>query len=252
MLKKKYVASVSFGKDSVAMLLMLIEKKWPLDEAVFYDTGMEFNAIYQVREQIRPVLQDHGIQYVELKPERPFLYDMLEKPVYSKQKGNHCGYGWCGGLCRWGTTNKLKALDAYAEQNGAVVYIGIAADEVKRLARLRGYKRAPLAEWGLTEADALRYCRKHGIHWTENGIDLYDILDRVSCWCCCNKNQKELFNIWKYLPEYWNRLKELQSKIRRPMKKFRTDQTYGDLGNIINLERYWKEENNAGKFERYD
>ena len=184
MLKKKYVASVSFGKDSVAMLLMLIEKKWPLDEAVFYDTGMEFNAIYQVREQIRPVLQDHGIQYVELKPERPFLYDMLEKPVYSKQKGNHYGYGWCGGLCRWGTTNKLKALDAYAEQNGAVVYIGIAADETKRLARLKGYKRAPLAEWGLTEADALRYCRKHGIHWTENGIDLYDILDRVSCWCC--------------------------------------------------------------------
>ena len=242
MLKKKYVASVSFGKDSVAMLLMLIEKKWPLDEAVFYDTGMEFNAIYQVREQIRPVLQDHGIQYVELKPERPFLYDMLEKPVYSKQKGNHYGYGWCGGLCRWGTTNKLKALDAYAEQNGAVVYIGIAADETKRLARLKGYKRAPLAEWGLTEADALRYCRKHGIHWTENGIDLYDILDRVSCWCCCNKNQKELFNICKYLPEYWNRLKELQSKIQRPMKKFRTDQTYGDLGNIINLERYWKEE----------
>ena len=164
----------------------------------------------------------------------------LEKPVYSKQKGNHCGYGWCGGLCRWGTTNKLKALDAYAEQNGAVVYIGIAADETKRLARLKGYKRAPLAEWGVTEADALRYCRKHGIHWTENGIDLYDILDRVSCWCCCNKNQKELFNIWKYLPEYWEKLTALQEQIKRPMKRFKTNPDFGDLGNILNLGRYWE------------
>lgn len=40
----KYVASVSFGKDSLAMLLKLIEFKYPLDEVVFYDTGMEFQA----------------------------------------------------------------------------------------------------------------------------------------------------------------------------------------------------------------
>lgn len=41
----KYIASVSFGKDSLAMLLMLIEKRYKLDEVVFYDTGMEFQAI---------------------------------------------------------------------------------------------------------------------------------------------------------------------------------------------------------------
>ena len=74
---KKYIASVSFGKDSVAMLLMLIEKGCPLDEVVYYDTGVEFNAIYHVRDQILPILEAHGIKYVELKPERPFMYDML-------------------------------------------------------------------------------------------------------------------------------------------------------------------------------
>lgn len=39
----KYIASVSFGKDSLAMLLLLIEKKCPLDEVVFYDTGVNGN-----------------------------------------------------------------------------------------------------------------------------------------------------------------------------------------------------------------
>lgn len=43
---KWHIASVSWGKDSLAMLLMLIAKGYPLNEVVFYDTGMEFEAIY--------------------------------------------------------------------------------------------------------------------------------------------------------------------------------------------------------------
>lgn len=230
------------------MLLMLIEKDYPLDEVVFYDTGMEFQAIYKLRDQLLPYLKKNNIKYTELKPEKPFLYDMLERPVTSKQKGSHKGYGWCGGLCRWGTTNKLKALDKYAEQQNAIVYIGLAADEPKRIKRLKNYKKAPLAEWNITEKEALAYCRKHGIHWTENNIDLYDILDRVSCWCCGNKNQKELYNIWQYLPEYWKKLTSLQSQLERPMKKFRTDKQFGNLGNIINLEEYWKSQQETSLF----
>ena len=38
----RYIASVSFGKDSLAMLLKILEFNMPLDEVVFYDTGMEF------------------------------------------------------------------------------------------------------------------------------------------------------------------------------------------------------------------
>ena len=224
------------------MLLMLIEKNQPLDEVVFYDTGMEFGAIYNVRNQVLDILNKHNIPFTVLKPERPFMYDMLEKPVHSKQKGNHLGYGWCGGLCRWGTRDKLTALDRYAKANNAVVYIGIAADEPQRLTRMEPYKRAPLAEWNVTEAEALQYCWNHGIHWTENSSvpDLYTLLDRVSCWCCCNKNQKELYNIWKYLPEYWDKLIELQNRLERPMKRFRTDPTFGNLGDIRNLGAFWE------------
>ena len=47
----KYIASVSFGKDSLAMLLRLIEEGKPLDEVVFYDTGMEFECIYNNKSE---------------------------------------------------------------------------------------------------------------------------------------------------------------------------------------------------------
>ena len=48
----KYIASVSFGKDSLAMLLRILEEKKPLDEVIFYDTGMEFQAIYNIRDKV--------------------------------------------------------------------------------------------------------------------------------------------------------------------------------------------------------
>ena len=62
------IASVSWGKDSLAMLHGLIERGMPLDEVVFYDTGMEFDAIYRERDRILPLLRENGIRYVELKP----------------------------------------------------------------------------------------------------------------------------------------------------------------------------------------
>lgn len=99
------------------------------------------------------------------------------------------------------------------------MYIGIAADESKRLEKERKpYKLFPLAEMGVTEPEALKGCYTAGFYWEENGYRLYDLLDRVSCWCCANKNLKELRNIFTYLPGYWDRLKELQSRTERPMK----------------------------------
>lgn len=236
----KYVASVSFGKDSTAMILRLLEEKEPLDEVVFYDTGMEFQGIYRVRDMIVPMLKERGIQYTELKPKNPFLFDMLERPKTINTGYRASGYGWCGGPCRWGTTNKVDSIGKYTK--GCHVYVGIAVDEPQRLARLEPNKSSPLAKYNMTEADCLRYCREHGIKWDENGIDLYDVLDRVSCWCCRNKNMNELRAIWKCLPEYWERLKDLEDKIGEPMKSYRVSPEYGNLGELKNLEKLFAAE----------
>ena len=229
------------------MVLMLIERKYPLDEVIFYDTGMEFKAIYNNREKLKPILEKNNIKFIEVHPRQPFLYTMLEKPV-NGPNGPHNGYGWCGGTCRWGTTEKILTLDKHIIPPPQTHYIGIAADETERLNRLVSPKCAPLSWFGVTEKNALEYCYNNGWDWkeetstTDSGyIDLYDILDRVSCWCCANKNRKELKNIWMYLPEYWNKLKSLQSKIERPMKKYCNKQ-YGNYGNLFDLEKVFQKE----------
>ena len=178
---------------------------------------MEFQAIYNIRDKIKPLLESKGIKYTELKPKCEFCYKMFDKPVKAKNGTTHYGYSWCGGRCRWGTTEKLVALEKYCK--GAVEYVGIAVDETQRLIKERkGNKQFPLAKWGMTEKDCLQYCYDKGYNWLEDGIDLYSILDRVSCWCCANKNLKELKNYYLYLPKYWEKLKDLQSRTNRPFK----------------------------------
>lgn len=221
------------------MLLLLLEKEMPLDEVIFYDSGMEFQAIYDIRDQVKPILEQRGIRFTEVRPDVPFLYEMLERPVNSKKKGFHLGYGWCGGLGRWGTKRKTSALDSLS-RGAEKHYIGIAADEPQRLERLKPPKCSPLAEAGMTEADCLRYCYQRGFFWEENGVRLYDILERVSCWCCKNKNRKELKAIYQYLPQYWSRLKELQAQIPMPMKPYsRKGVPYG---NVFDLEKVFEQE----------
>lgn len=219
----KYIASVSFGKDSLAMLLILIEKRYKLDEVIFYDTGMEFQAIYNIRDKVKQLLKDRNIKYTELKPKEPFLYKMLEKEVHKRDGSIQYGYGVCGGKCRWGTTEKNITISKYLkEQYGQDYreYIGIASDETKRIEKERNeHKLLPLVNWKMTEKDCLEYCYDKGFYWEENGIRLYDILDRVSCWCCANKNKKELDNLYVYLPEYWKKNVDLLKNIKKRNKK---------------------------------
>ena len=150
-------------------------------------------------------------------------------------------------MSRWGTTSKTIALDRYCESREATVYIGIASDEPKRLKKeIKPYKVHPLVDWGMTESDCLMYCRDNGFSWDENGVDLYDMLDRVSCWCCCNKNRKELKNIYLYLPDYWEKLKYLQSRLDRPMKRF-CNKKHGEYGNLFDMEKVFEHEKECGK-----
>ena len=117
MIEDYYIASVSCGNDSYCMADLLIENDIPLNEIVFYDTGMEFDCIYKLWEQLKQKAERNGIKCAVLHPECPFLTKMFDITVKNRDgSGTHNGYSWCGGRCRWGTTDKQKTLDRYCEQ----------------------------------------------------------------------------------------------------------------------------------------
>ena len=228
----KHILSFSGGKDSTYLAIYLVENSYPLDEAVMFDTGWEFPQMYKHIEKMRAYLENHNVELTVLKPKRSFDYLMTEKLVKERNGGGcHYGYSWCGLKgCRWGTTEKTAALDEYSQRNdGAIVYIGIAADEPERLEKERKlFKRFPLVDNGITEAECLTGCYERV--FTCEG--LYEKLDRVSCKFCSLKNLKELRNNQFDMPQVWEELREKQKLTDKPYK--------GDGKSVFQLETRFK------------
>lgn len=230
----KYVASCSCGKDSLAMVLTLIEKKAPLDCVIFFDAGKDFKSIYRVWDKLKVILAENNIEAVTLMPNKSFDYYFSEHKIKTHDGSFKRGYSWCGGRCRWMTTFKVRAISKFYKEHFkdevVVEYVGIAKDELDRvnIKRENTIKVYPLVYWNMTENDCLVKCYKAGFHWFEDGVDLYSVLDRVSCYCCGNKNLDELKSIYKHLPMYWQKLKDMQNKTNIP---FKNGETIQDLEN---------------------
>lgn len=193
-----------------------------VDEIIFCDTGKDFPQMTKHVNKVEKYISQHyGKKITRLKSDKSFDYYMYEHiKTKGKNKGGK-GYGWATMRCRWCTTLlKTRIIDNYLKNlnEDYIEYIGIAADEEKRI----GTKKYPLVEWNMTEADCLKYCYDLGFDWD----GLYEHFDRVSCWCCPLKNQKELKILWEYYPELWAQLKEMD---KRSYNEFKRGYTVDDL-----------------------
>lgn len=228
------IVQFSGGKDSTAMLLMMLEKEMPVDEIIFCDTGKEFPDMYK---HIQKVEQYIGRPITRLKADKSFDYYFSDyEKVKGKNKGSK-GYGWPRMWARWCTRIfKQEITKKYLADAGEYIsYIGIAADEPKRHANIPKNTVHPLYDWGITEAEALRYCYSKGFDW--NG--LYQRFRRVSCWCCPLQRINELRTLRKYYPELWNELLVMDSKVKYKFKpaysvtdlekRFALEETQGNL-----------------------
>lgn len=213
------VISLSGGKDSTAMLLLMLERGEPVCDVIFFDTGWEFP---QMLEHIDRLERYTGIPVVRLKPRRPFDYLFAQhRPVSRKDVERDRGYGWPCTYRRWCNTLKVDALNAYSNALSwrgyplpIVQCIGYAADETKRVEKHRARPRHeyiahryPLAEWNVTEAEALALCKRHGFDWG----GLYDHFTRVSCFCCPLSNLTELRIMRKHYPTQWARILQMDT-----------------------------------------
>ena len=218
------VASLSGGKDSTAMVLEMIARGERIDEVLCCDTYKEFPAMYRHLDKVKAVIRSHGIKITELRNEKHFDYWMFEHKVNRRNKelDGKLGYSWAGPLSRWCTSKlKIDVIEKYMTQlrkkYKVITCTGIAADEGYRLVRdnnMQEGQRHPLVEWGWTEADCLKYCYDHGYDWE----GLYEIFDRVSCWCCPLQSLEDLRRLRKHFPELWEELMEMDGKTWRQMK----------------------------------
>ena len=160
--KQFHAVSLSGGKDSSAMLLLMIERGMPIDMVLSADTGMEFPEMYEHLAKLdEHLFRERGIHITTLRHPKGFEYLMFDEPkqkprsLENRAKLGIPPYGndWPGIRVRW-CTGQLKTHLITKEVNrlkgelGAIHYVGIAADEAWRCKD----ERYPLVEWGITEA----------------------------------------------------------------------------------------------------
>jgi 3'-phosphoadenosine 5'-phosphosulfate sulfotransferase (PAPS reductase)/FAD synthetase len=199
------IVSLSGGKDSTAMLLMMLERTEPIHSVVFFDTGWEFP---EMGEHIDKLEKYVGLEFIRLKPLQPFDFLLSERVVpKSGTTGKpRTGYGWPSPLRRWCTGRKLDIIKKYYNsQNDFISCIGFAADEAKRvpvISKKKYPERYPLIEYDVSEQEALEYCYDKGFDWG----GLYELFGRVSCFCCPLKRIGDYRNLRKFRPELWGRM----------------------------------------------
>lgn len=208
----QFIVSLSGGKDSTALLFLMLERGMPVHSAAFFDTGWEFPAMH---DHLAEITRRAGVPVVILRPAQPFVESMIHQQVRSRKPENkgevtRIGWGWPSPFRRRCTRTKTDALDRYARGvPNAVTCIGYAADEAHRTKRkkmrrfvAKGLVRFPLIEWGVTEAQALAYCRRLGFTWW----GLYDLFPRVSCFCCPLQRVGELRTLRRHFPDLWAKM----------------------------------------------
>lgn len=173
-----YIASCSFGKDSIATILLALENNEPLDRVVFAEVMFdhERGISGEIPEHIEwvyntaiPKLEQMGVKVDVVKSKKDYIH-FFRSSVRGKGKYQGKIYGFpIGGMCVINRECKRNPIHQYYKQFDCdiVQYVGIAIDEPKRLARLKQEGKTSqislLAKYGYTEDMAKAKCLEYGL-----------------------------------------------------------------------------------------
>lgn len=243
---KMYIASCSFGKDSIATILLALENNEPLDRVVFSEVMFdhEKGISGEIPEHIDwiynvaiPRLESMGVKVDVVKAKKDYV--RLCNTIY--KRGNRKGfrYGFqSGGVCFANSELKIQPLHSYyaqfRKQYDIIQYVGIAIDEPKRLARLEGTNKISLlAKYRYTEQMAMDKCKEYNLV-----SPCYSMCNRGGCWFCANAKLSLFIHIRNKYPDMWNELRELDKIDKRIHGKFKYGKTLQEVEREMDLKEW--------------
>ena len=227
-----HIASCSFGKDSLATILLALEHGEPLDEAVYCEVMFDKRTSGEVPEHWAfiyetaiPRLEQLGVPVRVLRSDKTYLDLFAGTVTRGPKKGLRRGFPLCG-HCYVQRDCKLRPIRRYNRTltPDTVQYVGIASDEPVRLRRLQGDQVSLLEKYHYTEEDAKQLCQTAGLL-----SPVYAFTDRGGCWFCPNAKRKELRHLYDHHPELWAKMLELQAMPGKVSEKFNRTERFSDI-----------------------
>lgn len=235
----RYLASCSFGKDSLAAILLAKKHGEPLDEAVYCEVMFDNTISGEVPEHRDfiytkgiPALERMGVKVTILRSEKTYVDLFTGRVTRGPKKGMVRSFPVCG-KCYVQRDCKLKPILRYQKTlpPDTVQYIGIAKDEQERLLRLGGRQVSLLEKYNCTEQAAKELCRQAGLL-----SPIYEFAGRGGCWFCPNAKRRELRHLYDHHPGLWARMLELQALPGKATEKFNRTQRFSDIDALFREE----------------
>lgn len=225
---KIYIASCSFGKDSLATILLALEHNEPLDRVVFAEvmfdhkkgiSGEAPEHIEWIYNTAIPKLESMGVRVDVVRAKKDYVSLCRQVLKSGKNKGR------CYGVqnsrpCYANSDLKIAPIRQYLNKlkkdYDIIQYVGIAVDEPKRLDRLRDTNKVSLLEkYEYTEQMSMEKCEEYNLvspcYLTDN---------RGGCFFCFNASIDRYINMRRNYPLYWEAFKNLYKETESPSFKY--------------------------------
>lgn len=205
----EHIASISYGKDSLAMLEVIAEHSMPLDRIVHVEIMATDTISADLPEVVEwkqyaddVILRRYGIPVEHIRASQ--TYEELFYTIPTRTKRNAQMQGTIKGFpslqSQW-CSEALKMRVMEKEFRHSVQYIGIAADEPKRFGQLNDKICSPLVEHGITEEMCMAICKSIGLL-----APTYLQSKRSGCWFCHAQPIEQLRLLRAQHPELWAKL----------------------------------------------
>lgn len=220
-----YVANCSFGKDSLAQIILIKLLGLPLDEVLYSDVRFSesISAEHPLLAEWIPIAEKilfdrFGVVVTHVTSKKTFSEQFYTRKVRGDSAG--CIYGFPTRNSRWcNSMLKVLPLDTYVRSldkiHGSVCsYIGYAFDEQERIAKFKQrsdyspnrYKFI-LSDYHLTEQDCFDLCKKYDLLSPHYSLEQF----RGGCWFCFFQKKYELYKLWRDYPDYFALLEIMEN-----------------------------------------
>jgi len=235
-LKKTYIALLSGGRDSTAMVELLLRENKQVDYIVFNDTLLEFNMMYTFIKKFNNYLKNkYNKSIIINKPKSTFSEWVFGKVTRGERKGYIRGLPMLKDPCFWKRESKVKVTDDFIKENNIknpIYYIGYTYSEQKRSQTKATNQIFPLIEMRKCEADVDIILKEI------NMINpLYEFFERTGCAICPYQSDRAFYTLMIKFPEKWALMKWYEGELKALESKGVINSQWDDKHTILEMEQ---------------
>ena len=212
----KHIASCSFGKDSIATVILAHINNEPIDLIVYSEVMFDEKISGEhplhrdfIYNKAIPTFESWGYEVKVLRSDKTYkdcFFNVCGERAKPERVGKLRGFpiGWA---CKVNSDCKVPPIKKFYKniKEDVTQYVGIAIDEPVRLARLENTNKISLlAKYNYTEQMAYELCQEYDLL-----SPIYKFTHRNGCWFCPNRSDREFIELINNYPELWNELKIL-------------------------------------------